>query len=217
MNAGYLPVLQLPSSILHDTFSPCICTTVGSSLNAASNHAVNMRQHGHDQPAMAKPSNHSNSPAYFLTTRTSLSASCHCTNSSSEPHTNTNSYQQYFKSIESVASTQGFTQILPSEAHTLQKRDSIVSQLDSPKSPKNTSLLFPPTPLATPEKTTASKDGFGDGLQVQGREILRSVTPELVPDRMADRLPVTPMQEKGLEGLVPAELPLSAMGARVAV
>lgn len=45
--------------------------------------------------------------------------------------------------------------------------------------------------------------------------IMRSVTPELVPDRMADRLPPTPMQEKGLDGLVAGELPIVSMGERV--
>lgn len=89
---------------------------------------------------------------------------------------------QYFKSIESVASSQGFTQILPSAAHMSKKRDSVVSQLDSPKSPKNTSSLFPPTTAAT-----TVEDGQTD--HSVETSIARSVTPELVPDRMADRLP----------------------------
>lgn len=132
---------------------------------------------------------------------------------------------QYFKSIEQVASSQGFTQVLPDTAHTRKKRDSIVSQLDSPKSPKAMSsmahFLLPPTPTASPHGSdTADRTDIATGLGAEdigagNRGILRSVTPELVPDRMADRLPVTPLQEKGLNGLVPGELPIQRMGTRV--
>lgn len=45
-------------------------------------------------------------------------------------------------------------------------------------------------------------------------EISRSVTPDLVPDRMASRMDEGAL--KGLQGLIPAELPLQPMGARVA-
>ncbi|KAL1301868.1 hypothetical protein AAFC00_006050 [Neodothiora populina] len=128
---------------------------------------------------------------------------------------------KYFKSIEQVASTEGFTQVLPEEAQMLKKRDSIIFQLDSPKSPKDTSVLFPPSPTSrTPTKIQTITPPQTDALAVQsetGAALSRSVTPELVPDRMADRLPRTPVQEKGLEGLITGELPLSSMGARVSV
>lgn len=47
---------------------------------------------------------------------------------------------------------------------------------------------------------------------------MRAVTPDLVPDRMADRLVRTPqVAGQGLDGLVVDELPLSSMGQRIAV
>jgi glucosamine-6-phosphate deaminase len=45
-----------------------------------------------------------------------------------------------------------------------------------------------------------------------------AVTPDLVPDRMADRLVKTPqVAGRGLDGLVIDELPLSSMGQRITV
>jgi len=47
---------------------------------------------------------------------------------------------------------------------------------------------------------------------------MRAVTPELVPDRMTDRLARTPqVAGQGLDGLVIDEMPLSSMGQRIAV
>jgi glucosamine-6-phosphate deaminase len=97
---------------------------------------------------------------------------------------------KYFKSIEQVATSEGFGQALPSEASTRKKRDSILQELHSPKSasPTNKNFLFPPV-----------------------QEIQRSVSPDLVPDSMHERLPTTP----GLDGLEVKELPLSNMHERV--
>ena len=97
---------------------------------------------------------------------------------------------KYFKSIEQVATSEGFGQALPSEASTRKKRDSILQELHSPKSvsPTNKMFLFPPV-----------------------QEIARSVSPDLVPDSMHERLPSTP----GLDGLEVKELPLSNMHDRV--
>ncbi|KAJ9645890.1 Glucosamine-6-phosphate isomerase (Glucosamine-6-phosphate deaminase) (GNPDA) (GlcN6P deaminase) [Coniosporium apollinis] len=99
---------------------------------------------------------------------------------------------KYFKSIERVATELGFEQMLPCEAHTSAKRQSIVEELQSPKSnrPSQNQLLAPKP------------------------EISRSVTPDLVPDRMASRIDEGAL--KGSQGLIPAELPLQPMGARVA-
>ncbi|GAB7348862.1 hypothetical protein MBLNU459_g7564t2 [Dothideomycetes sp. NU459] len=118
---------------------------------------------------------------------------------------------QYFKSIEQVASSQGFTQILPERTEMGAKRDSIIEQLDSPKSPKPSEFnLLPPTPEDTPVRTKFATGAAGQA------PILRPITPELVPDRMGDRIPVTPKAAgKGLDGLVVDELPLSRMGQRV--
>jgi glucosamine-6-phosphate deaminase len=97
---------------------------------------------------------------------------------------------KYFKSIEQVATSEGFGQSLPSEASTRKKRDSILQELHSPKavSPTNKMFLFPPV-----------------------QEIARSVSPDLVPDSMHERLPPTP----GLDGLEVKELKLTNMHERV--
>lgn len=101
---------------------------------------------------------------------------------------------QYFKSIEQVAANCGFNQVLPSLASTGKKRDSVIEKLDSPRSPKSNSFL--PLP-AKPE-------------------ISRSVTPELIPDPMHDRLPESQNEGGlGLNGLVPGDLPIQRMGERV--
>jgi glucosamine-6-phosphate deaminase len=48
--------------------------------------------------------------------------------------------------------------------------------------------------------------------------VQRSITPELVPDRMSDRLVRTPqVASQGLDDLVIDEFPLSSMGQRIAV
>lgn len=100
---------------------------------------------------------------------------------------------KYFKSIEQVAASEGFGQNLASEEFTLKKRDSVLHELDSPKSPTPKSFLAPPKP-----------------------ELVRSVTPELVPEAMHERLPEKQdVKGLGLDGLEVKELPLSAMHERV--
>jgi glucosamine-6-phosphate deaminase len=98
---------------------------------------------------------------------------------------------KYFKSIEQVAASEGFGQVLSSEAATRRKRDEVLVELQSPKSGRrvmNEDFLFPPV-----------------------REIQRSVSPDLVPDPMHERLPPTPR----LDGLEVKELELSNMHERV--
>ncbi|KAF1987211.1 glucosamine-6-phosphate isomerase [Aulographum hederae CBS 113979] len=99
---------------------------------------------------------------------------------------------KYFKSIEEVAANCGFGQTLPSEAKISRKRDSVLEELQSPKSgsPKGLFLEMP-----------------------KREEIRRSVTPDLVPDSMASRIPED--QGRGMGGLTPGELPIQSMGARV--
>ncbi|TKA76466.1 Glucosamine-6-phosphate isomerase 1 [Cryomyces minteri] len=100
---------------------------------------------------------------------------------------------RYFKSIEQVAAMMGFEQILPSEARTGAKRDSVIEQLSSPAEPEpNKDFLLAPRP-----------------------KVSRSVTPELIPDRMASRL--SEDSAIGLEGLVPDDPPMQSMGTRVAL
>lgn len=85
--------------------------------------------------------------------------------------------QQYFKSIEQVATSQGFGQFLPSAELTLKKRDSVLAQLDSPKSPTPKSFLMAPAPAAVAAAPT---------------------TPDLVPDSMQSRLPDSAVPVLGL-------------------
>ncbi|KAK5107865.1 Glucosamine-6-phosphate isomerase 1 [Meristemomyces frigidus] len=99
---------------------------------------------------------------------------------------------KYFKSIEQVATAQGFGQALASAKILQKKRDSVIEKLDSPKSPTAKTFLAPPKPTLT-----------------------RQITPDLIPDSMHDRLPEAPMRGIGLEGLETKEVPLSSMHERV--
>ncbi|KAK0844465.1 Glucosamine-6-phosphate isomerase (Glucosamine-6-phosphate deaminase) (GNPDA) (GlcN6P deaminase) [Friedmanniomyces endolithicus] len=90
---------------------------------------------------------------------------------------------KYFKSIELVASSQGFGQGLESGEAVGRKRDSVLERLDSPSSPRKMGEGF----LAAP----------GEGRP----GVKRAVTPELVPDSMHERLP-----EDGVEGEKKVEL-----------
>ncbi|KAI5204704.1 glucosamine-6-phosphate isomerase [Aureobasidium subglaciale] len=100
---------------------------------------------------------------------------------------------KYFKSIEQVASTQGFTQTLPDISITTSKRDSIIEKLDSPRSPKSSSP-FVITPSSAPTSPTSNNNNTSKTLSVHKTStgLQRSVTPEPVLDRMADRLPPSP-------------------------
>ncbi|KAK3679346.1 Glucosamine-6-phosphate isomerase (Glucosamine-6-phosphate deaminase) (GNPDA) (GlcN6P deaminase) [Recurvomyces mirabilis] len=99
---------------------------------------------------------------------------------------------KYFKSIEQVATSEGFGQALASEELVLKKRDSVLEKLDSPKSPTAKTFLAPPKPVLT-----------------------RQITPDLVPDSMHERLPEERARGLGLDGLETKEVPLSAMHERV--
>ncbi|KAK3715818.1 Glucosamine-6-phosphate isomerase (Glucosamine-6-phosphate deaminase) (GNPDA) (GlcN6P deaminase) [Vermiconidia calcicola] len=99
---------------------------------------------------------------------------------------------KYFKSIEQVATSQGFGQSLPSEELTLKKRDSVLEKLDGPRSPRSKTFLEAPKP-----------------------HIERSRSPDLVPDSMHERLPEPAAKGLALEGLEAKDVPLQAMHERV--
>jgi glucosamine-6-phosphate deaminase len=103
-----------------------------------------------------------------------------------------NEWNQYFKSIEQVASTQGFTQTLPDISITTSKRDSIIEKLDSPRSPKSSSP-FVITGSSAPNSPT-SFSSLSKNLSIQNKNTgeQRPVTPEPVMERMAARLPPSP-------------------------
>lgn len=110
---------------------------------------------------------------------------------------------QYFKSIEQVATSQGFGQSLPSEEIILQKRDSVREKLDSPRT------ASPPSSSAAAGKNfflSPSNDHAGPS---------RPITPELVPDSMHTRVEEAPKAVPALDGLETKELPLVSMHERV--
>ncbi|RMY93247.1 hypothetical protein D0862_09269 [Hortaea werneckii] len=103
---------------------------------------------------------------------------------------------KYFKSIEQVATSQGFGQSLPSEEVFLQKRDSVREKLDSPRT------ASPPSSSAAAGKNfflSPSNDHAGPS---------RPITPELVPDSMHTRVEEAPKAVPALDGLETKELPL---------
>ncbi|TKA49513.1 Glucosamine-6-phosphate isomerase 2 [Friedmanniomyces endolithicus] len=108
---------------------------------------------------------------------------------------------KYFKSIELVASSQGFGQGLESGEAVGRKRDSVLEKLDSPSSPRKMGEGFLAAPVERPG-------------------VKRAVTPELVPDSMHERLPEGDGAEEGkkeeLEAMEAKEVPrLLAMHERV--
>ena len=124
-----------------------------------------------------------------------------------------NSVRQYFKSIEQVATSQGFGQSLPSEQTILQKRDSVRIKLDSPRSPTSKSFLAGPKPELTRQITHEPQTSEPENLSAPRPELSRQITPEPVLDSMHTRLPRD--QKPGLEGLEIKELPIKAMHERV--
>jgi glucosamine-6-phosphate deaminase len=102
---------------------------------------------------------------------------------------------QYFKSIEKVATSQGFEQILPSSIRTGPNVKSfkpisaqpipttVIDEVSPPLSPKESS----PT-ILSPQPTTSR---LLRASSPANEYPVRSVSPDfdLVPDRMADRLP----------------------------
>lgn len=114
---------------------------------------------------------------------------------------------KYFKSIEQVAASQGFAQVLTSEALVLKKRDSVIEKLDSPRTPTDKSFIITPEP--TPPNVSTEELG-----PPTREDITRSATPELVPDPMHIRLPKQAVLGK-LEGLEVKDLPIVPMHERV--
>ena len=131
---------------------------------------------------------------------------------------------QYFKSIELVATSEGFGQALPSAEMTLKKRDSVLEKLDSPRSPTLKSFLAPPKPdlvrtataedehPAVPATTTISTSSLSPGPPL-GSDIVRPVTPEFIPDAMNTRLPTHPVN--GLDTPETKDLSMANMHGRV--
>lgn len=119
---------------------------------------------------------------------------------------------KYFKSIEQVATSQGFGQALSSEEKIREKRDSVIEQLDSPKSPTAKSFLAGPKPTLTRVITAEPEPEHATLAPPKQPELVRSVTPELVPEAMHSRIPDT---LQGLDGLEVKELPIVPMHERV--
>ncbi|KAM3421258.1 Glucosamine-6-phosphate isomerase [Cercospora zeina] len=112
---------------------------------------------------------------------------------------------KYFKSIEQVAASQGFGQVLTSEDIILKKRDSVLEKLEIPRSFPDKSFTV------SPELTPPLLGGSTNALSIPATredEITRSVTPDLIPDSMHDRLPDQPAVAAGkLAGLDVTDLP----------
>lgn len=118
---------------------------------------------------------------------------------------------KYFKSIEQVAASQGFGQFLTSEDVVRKKRDSVLEKLDHSRSPTNASFTI------TPEETTPISDTpvtLAPPAAAPQTEMARSVTPDLVPDSMHNRLP-NQLTASKLDGLEVKDLQLAAMHERV--
>ncbi|KAI5464660.1 hypothetical protein BGZ63DRAFT_401585 [Mariannaea sp. PMI_226] len=81
---------------------------------------------------------------------------------------------KYFKSIEKVARDQGFEQILPSKVRTgnVEIPETKIQKVSSP-------VILSPEPIASHLLRAAPASGHSS----------RSVSPDLVPDRMASRIP----------------------------
>ena len=88
--------------------------------------------------------------------------------------TKSDSSQQYFKSIENVAREQGFEQILPSKVRT-GNGPIPITKVDEVASPT----------ILSPQPTTSRLLRASPASEYP----IRSVSPELVPDRMASRIP----------------------------
>lgn len=83
-------------------------------------------------------------------------------------------YTQYFKSIESVAREQGFEQILPSRVRTG----------NGPIPETKVDEVASPT-ILSPQPTTSRLLRATPATEYP----VRSVSPDLIPDRMASRIP----------------------------
>jgi len=83
---------------------------------------------------------------------------------------------QYFKSIEKVAASQGFEQILPSAVRTGPRVNGYKPIESTPELKEEPSILSPQPVTSTLLSAPATEYP------------LRSVSPDLVPDRMAARI-----------------------------
>lgn len=89
--------------------------------------------------------------------------------------------KQYFKSIEKVAREAGFEQILPSKART-GNAPTIKTRIDAVDSPT----------IHAPQPTTSQLLRATPATEYP----IRSVSPELVPDRMASRIPEPSLNQR---------------------
>jgi glucosamine-6-phosphate deaminase len=106
---------------------------------------------------------------------------------------------KYFKSIEKVAASQGFEQILPSAIRMGTRTKAIPpAQIQNPESPTSPTILHP--------KPTTSMYLSAPATEYP----VRSTTPELVPDNMASRLAPSPAPAP-----VVAEMKFEHLGNRV--
>jgi glucosamine-6-phosphate deaminase len=84
---------------------------------------------------------------------------------------------KYFKDIEAISTSSGFTQFLPTEANVQKKRKSVGDELD--RTPPHT----PEEKVLHNENLTAEPLSLGVGMQP-----VRSPTPELRNDSMSSRI-----------------------------
>jgi len=113
---------------------------------------------------------------------------------------------KYFKDIEAISTSSGFTQFLPTEANMQQKRKSVGEELD--RTPPHT----PEEKVLHNENLTAEPLSLGVGM-----EPVRSPTPELRNDSMSSRIKM--VNGNGFKNSEndPADVTFQNMGARVAV
>lgn len=113
---------------------------------------------------------------------------------------------QYFKSIEKVALEQGFEQVLPTDLRIGTAGFLLAEQVDSTKRPKDHFVAEPASVMVDEVQSPVAVHPQPNSpalLRANGPAIARSVSPDLVPDRMASRIPepglvtrLTPNPEK---------------------
>jgi glucosamine-6-phosphate deaminase len=114
---------------------------------------------------------------------------------------------KYFKDIEAIASSSGFTQSLPTSATGQEKRKSVGEELDRTTTTPDT---------LEPEKILSNGEFLAEPISlVAGMQNMRSPTPEFRPDRMSSRIGMT--TGNGFGGHNGGKVNLQNMGAEIAV
>lgn len=112
---------------------------------------------------------------------------------------------KYFKSIEQVASSQGFEQILPSAVRTGTRKITRVNTFGDEVEDARDEELRSPT-IQHPKPTTSTL------LKAPATEYpVRSITPELVPDSMSSRLEAAAQEMEPLKVSMSVPKPLGAV------